>query len=66
MSPLGAGLATAAAAAAAGLAAPPWREWRAELLFFLRPAPTGTFLIVPPAVQYLWQFLQKCLGWLTL
>nr|GMC88223.1 Armadillo-type fold [Ipomoea batatas] len=32
------------------------------LLFFLHPPPTGTFLKVPPLVQYLLQALQKCLG----
>ena len=32
------------------------------LLFFLQPPPTGTFLSVPPLVQYLLQALQKCLG----
>uniref|UniRef100_A0A7C8Z1L7 Uncharacterized protein n=1 Tax=Opuntia streptacantha TaxID=393608 RepID=A0A7C8Z1L7_OPUST len=42
--------------------------WSCEdpCLLLRRPAPTGTFLIAPPAVQYLWQLLQKCLGWLTL
>ncbi len=44
-----------------------WRgPWAPLCLFFLRPAPTGTFRRVPPAVQYRWQFLQKCRGWLIL
>lgn len=37
-----------------------------DLLFFLEPPPTGTFLRVPPSVQYLLQVLQKYLGWLRL
>ncbi|KAL6201356.1 hypothetical protein ACLB2K_025070 [Fragaria x ananassa] len=35
-------------------------------LLFRRPAPTGTLRRAPPAVQYLWQPLQKCRGWFTL
>ncbi|KAJ0910320.1 hypothetical protein HanRHA438_Chr06g0251061 [Helianthus annuus] len=33
-----------------------------DLLFFLEPPPTGTFLRDPPSVQYLLQVLQKYLG----
>nr|GEU56904.1 DOF zinc finger protein DOF2.1-like [Tanacetum cinerariifolium] len=33
-----------------------------DLLFFLHPPPTGTFLNVPPLVQYLRHDLQKYLG----
>lgn len=33
-----------------------------DLLFFLEPPPTGTFLKEPPSVQYLLQVLQKYLG----
>lgn len=33
-----------------------------DLLFFLHPPPTGTFLKVPPLVQYLLHDLQKYLG----
>lgn len=33
-----------------------------DLLFFLEPPPTGTFLRDPPRVQYLLQVLQKYLG----
>lgn len=33
-----------------------------DLLFFLQPPPTGTFLRDPPLVQYLLQPLQKYLG----
>ena len=34
-----------------------------DLLFFLEPPPTGTFLREPPSVQYLLHVLQKYLGW---
>ena len=37
-----------------------------DLLFFLEPPPTGTFLSDPPSVQYLLQVLQKYLGWVRL
>lgn len=37
-----------------------------DLLFFLEPPPTGTFLRDPPSVQYLLQVLQKYLGWVRL
>lgn len=33
-----------------------------DRLFFREPPPTGTFLRVPPSVQYLLQVLQKYLG----
>lgn len=37
-------------------------EEEVDLLFFLEPPPTGTFLRDPPSVQYLLQVLQKYLG----